>query len=218
MSKAARTAVVVGASSGVGRALAEELARRGWRLVLAAQDVRDLEALACDLNARWQADALPIALDLSPGDFDAPGFRDACLRALGPIDAVLAVAGYVDDDDCGLADDETLVRISHVNYLSTVRLLAAFAKTFKAQGRGVLVGFSSIAAASPRRRNLVYASAKAGLEAYLRALRHYFAGTPVLVQGYGSRPSRPPVISPSTSTGTGGSSFTRDIGACSRRF
>lgn len=184
MSKAPRSAVVIGASSGVGRALAEELARRGWRLVLAAQDRRDLEALSCDLKERWHAKAEPIALDLAAPDLDAEGFRDACARALERVDAVFAVAGYVDDADYDLAGDEPAARIVAINYLSTIRILNAFAKTFKSQGRGVLVGFSSIAAAAPRRRNMVYASAKAGLEAYLKALRHYFAGTPVLVQGY----------------------------------
>lgn len=184
MSEPGKAAVVVGASSGVGRALAEALAERGWRLVLSARDARDLEAVAADLKARWEAPCYPVAVDLATPDFDADGFCHDCERALGEIDAAFCVAGEINEQDNGLADDETVRQLIQVNYANAVRTLAAFARVFETRGRGVLVGFSSIAAAAPRGRNMVYASAKAGLETYLKALRHNFADTPVLVQGY----------------------------------
>ena len=56
-------------------------------------------------------------------------------------------------------------------------------KQFEGQG-GTLVLFSSIAAAAPRRRNVAYAAAKAGLESFGRSMRHRTAGTPVEVQVY----------------------------------
>ncbi len=65
------TAVVVGASGGVGRALADALARRGFDLVLAARSTRDLEAVAADVAVRYGRRAVPLPLDLgAPDDGD----------------------------------------------------------------------------------------------------------------------------------------------------
>jgi short-subunit dehydrogenase len=184
MSDDAKTAVIVGASSGVGRALASALAARGWKLVLCARDRRDLEAVAADLTLRLNAECHPLPADLSNSDYAGKTFCEKCANQLGVIDALLYVAGAIDDHDDGSTDDETTRKLAEVNYVSAIKTLGAFAKLFEERGRGTLVGFSSIAAAAPRRQNVVYASAKAGLETYLRGLRHRFAGTPVLVQGY----------------------------------
>jgi short-subunit dehydrogenase len=179
-----QTAVVVGASSGVGRALAEALAQTGTDLVLAATDCRDLKALARDLSLRHGVRAHPYALDLADS---ATCFADTVthwLQLVGHIDAVLVPAGHVDARDAELPCPELIETTVRVNYTGVVGVIAECARLFAARGHGHIVAFSSIAAAVPRRRNMVYASAKAGLEAYLRALRHYFAGTDVVVQVY----------------------------------
>ncbi len=179
-----QTAVVVGASSGVGRALAEALAERGADLVLAATDPRDLQALANDLSLRHAVRVHAYPLDLAD---PAVCFADALNRwqhLLGHIDALLVPAGYVDAGDAELPSRELIETTVRVNYTAVVGLIAECARRFAARGRGRIVAFSSIAAAVPRRRNMVYASAKAALEVYLRALRHYFAGTRVVVQVY----------------------------------
>ena len=184
MSDKTKTAVIVGASSGVGRALAGALAARGWKLGLSARDRRDLEAVAADLNLRWNVECHPLPSDLSNWNYAGQEFCQECINALGAIDAVFYVAGSIYEPDEGSSDDETTRKLADVNYVSAIKTLGAFAKLFQHQGRGTLVGFSSIAAAAPRRQNVVYASAKAGLETYLRGLRHRFADTEVLVQGY----------------------------------
>lgn len=184
MSNDAKTAVIVGASSGVGRALAGALAAQGWKLVLSARDPRDLEAVAADLTLRWNAECFSLPVDLSNCEYSGAAFCEECVNAFGVIDALFYVAGAIDDHDDGSTDDETTRQLAEVNYVSAIKTLGAFAKRFEQRGRGTLVGFSSIAAAAPRRQNVVYASAKAGLETYLRGLRHRFADTPVLVQGY----------------------------------
>ena len=184
MSDERKTAVIVGASSGVGRALAGALAAHGWKLILSARDRRDLDALAADLTLRFNAECHPIPVDLSNCDYSGPAFCEQCVSALGIIDALFYVAGAIDDHDDGSTDDETTRKLAEVNYVTAITTLGAFAKLFEQRGRGTLVGFSTIAAAAPRRQNVVYASAKAGLEAYLRGLRHRFADTSVLVQGY----------------------------------
>ena len=173
-----RRAVIVGASSGVGRALAEELARSGSDLLLVATDRRDLAALAADLHLRFDRRVEIELLDLNELT-EQP--LEICLRwraRLGGCDAVLIPAGYVDSDDDGLPTPDMIERNMRINMLSVVQLLTAAGRLFEKQGFGTLVAFSSIAAAAPRKKRIAYAASKAALEAYLQGLRHYFASLP----------------------------------------
>src|SRR5436190_3799327 len=144
MSEKMKPAVIVGASSGVGRALAGALAARGWNLVLSASDRRDLEAVASDLKLRCNVQCFPLAVDLSDCEYSGEKFCAESIAASGIIDAVFYVAGTIDDGDDGFADDETIRRLAEVNYVSATKTLSAFAQVFDERGRGTLVGFSSI--------------------------------------------------------------------------
>ncbi len=181
---ARRKAVVVGASSGVGRALAERLAREGFDLVIASRDLRDLECVAADLALRWKAKVSCLALDLADVGFDAEAFRRRCEETLGAPDAVFFPAGEVSAQDEGLATAPLLDRLVKVNFTGPIELVAAFLPHLTRQGRGDVVMFSTIAASAPRRRNMAYASAKAALEFYGRALRHHLVDTGVRVHVY----------------------------------
>lgn len=183
-SRSPRRAVVVGASSGVGRALAAELAARRWDLVLAARDARDLEAIAADLELRWSVRVAVKPFDVSGPEGSIARFCDECSAHLGKIHALFITVGQVDPVDRGLSDLATIERLVAVNYTNVVKTIARFGALFEAQDSGTIAVFSSIAAAAPRSRNVVYASAKAGLEAYCRGLRHHFSCTGVKIQVY----------------------------------
>lgn len=174
-------AVIVGASAGVGRALAERLAAEGWSLVLTAREREDLDAVACDLRLRYGGAIRVVAADIADAGFDPDGYLQACLED-GASDALLLLAGASDPADDAEAPDEAIVRLTRANYTGPLRVLGAFARAFAKNGRGTIVGFTSIAAHAPRRKNPIYASAKAGLESYLISLRHRFADTPIIVQ------------------------------------
>jgi short-subunit dehydrogenase len=179
-----RRAVVVGASAGVGRALATELARRGYDLVIGARHAEDLDAVAADLALRHGGAVTPAPLDLC-GPADAlEGYVDDCIARLGEVDAVLVTAGAVDDADDGTAPPAVTARLVQTNFLGVVTLVGAFVERLEEQGGGTVVLFSSIAAAAPRGRNVVYAASKAALEHYGRALQHRLAEGPVRVQVY----------------------------------
>lgn len=179
-----RTAIVIGASSGVGRALAEALAERQTDLVLAATDRRDLEALCSDLSLRRGVKAHAWPMDLADPSLDLAEICEQWEALLGRVDALLLPVGYVSADDERLPTRALIETTVRINYLAPAVLIAEFARLFEQQGQGRIVAFSSVAAAAPRRRNMVYASAKAALESYLLSLRHYFAGSRVLVQIY----------------------------------
>jgi short-subunit dehydrogenase len=177
-------AVVVGASAGVGRALSEELARRGYDLVISARDAEDLEALAADLTLAHGVRVAARPLDLCGPAENLERYAAECFDSLGQVEAVLIPAGAVADDDNGSAPSAVATTLVGTNFLGVATLAGAFVERFEARGRGTIVLFSSVAAAAPRGRNVAYGAAKAALEYYGRALQHRLAGSGVGVQIY----------------------------------
>ncbi|MGH9235651.1 MAG: SDR family NAD(P)-dependent oxidoreductase [Acidimicrobiales bacterium] len=177
-----RHAVVVGASSGVGRALATELAARGYDLVISARDDEDLAAVASDLALRHGAAVTARALDLCGPDDELERYVKACVAEVPAIDAVLVPAGAVADGDDGTASWPVTDTLVTTNFVAVTKLAGRFVEQLETQGQGTLVLFSSIAVASPRRRNAAYGAAKAGLHYFGRALQHRVAGSGVRVQ------------------------------------
>jgi short-subunit dehydrogenase len=174
--------VIVGASSGVGRALAEEVARIGSNVVLVARDRRDLECMARHLSLSYGAKAIVDVLDLATPELDTAAIVARWHAQSGEIEALFVPAGSISEDRLTLPADDVIDATIRVNYLNLVKIVTECARSFEARGRGLIVGFSSIAAAVPRGRNMAYSSAKAGLESYLRSLRHYFSDTQIVVQ------------------------------------
>ena len=165
------TWVVVGASAGLGRALAERLARDRADLLLVASDARDLDALAADLAIRFGARARTIAHDAA----DHAGLAEAVAAALpadGRIDGLLFPIGLSVDDDDALAPPRSMERLVAVNFLCVAAVCGRLLPRLLAQGHGVIAGFGSVAAARGRGKNVVYAASKRALESYFESLRH----------------------------------------------
>lgn len=165
------TFVVVGASSGLGRALAEALARRGGSLLLVASDARDLEPLASDLRTVRGVEAKTLAQDAA----DHAGLAAAIEAALGgneAVDGLFFPLGWSDDADDFALSPERSEELMRVNFLAVTSVIARLLPRMLARGRGAIVGFSSVAAERGRRRNVVYAAAKRALGSYFESLRH----------------------------------------------
>ncbi|NCC51073.1 MAG: SDR family NAD(P)-dependent oxidoreductase [Spartobacteria bacterium] len=180
-----KTAVVIGASSGVGRAMARELAYRGYRLVLVARDRAELDILAGDLRIRAKVEAVVSPLDLAAATTSGiQEFVARCAADHPAIERVAITAGQVSDDDQGPTPLPLLESIVKTNYLAVIELVAGFARHMEQHAGGTIAVCSSIAAATPRGRNTVYSSAKAGLETYCRGLQHHYRDTPVRIQAF----------------------------------
>ncbi|HXT20153.1 MAG TPA: SDR family NAD(P)-dependent oxidoreductase [Thermoanaerobaculia bacterium] len=165
------TAVVVGASAGLGRALASELAARRRSILLAASDRRDLEATASDLRLRFGVDAGVLACDAADPEAMGASLRDAC-AALPAVETLLLPLGAVDEADEPLLEGPSAARLVDVNLLSVCAAVRAVAPRLIEQRRGDVVGFGSIAAIRGRTRNAVYAAAKRALASYFESLQH----------------------------------------------
>lgn len=177
-----RTAIVVGASSGLGRALAERLARARRPLLLVASDPRDLDAVASDLHLRYGVAVRALGLDLAR-EAD-PGARVlAALDGLPPPGALLVAAGTSRaDDDFDLAPGAVGQLLAVNLHAPLVLVHALLPRLVEARGTIVLVG--SVAAARGRGRNVAYAAAKRGLESLYESLRQHHRPEELSVQLY----------------------------------
>jgi short-subunit dehydrogenase len=177
------TCVVVGASSGLGRALAEALARRGQPLLLVASDERDLGPLAADLGTTRGIEARTLAHDAA----DHAGLAaaiDAALARDEPVDSLLFPIGTSDDADDLTLSPERAEELVRINLLAVTSVVSRLLPRMLARGRGAIVGFGSVAAERGRGRNVLYAAAKRGLASVFESLRHRLEGEGIAVVLY----------------------------------
>ncbi len=171
-------ALIVGASSGVGRALAENCAKNGFDLILISRETLDLEAVASDCRIRHRINAKIIPLDLGAIGFHASQLLQ-WIREQGEgncrVNYAFLVAGANSDADVGVPPEVTLLQMARVNFLAPAQIFCLLAAESETLGLKTVVACSSIAASVPRRRNLGYASAKAALTTFCLGLRHHFA-------------------------------------------
>jgi short-subunit dehydrogenase len=172
--------LIVGASAGLGRAVAERLAATGHGLYLIASDASDIAALTSDLNIRFGVKVTGESLDLAR--LDVTTLRRRVHDSLGPVENLFYIAG-VSALDSGPIADEFVSRLIEVNFTAALRIVNAFLPDLKA-GSGNLVGAGSVSSSRGRRTNSVYAAAKSGLDTYFAAMRHYLAGSRCRVQFY----------------------------------
>jgi short-subunit dehydrogenase len=174
-------AVSVGATRGMGRALARLMAERGDSVFLLGRDGGELAASARDLEVRGARGPVGRAvLDLSlPAGFTEA--LDAADRALGGFDTLVVTGGLFDRQDDLAADPARLERLLHVNFTGTVVLCQMAAERLAARGGGTICAFSSVAGDRARRSNYLYGASKAGLSAFLDGLGHAYADRGVRV-------------------------------------
>jgi short-subunit dehydrogenase len=161
----ARTAVVIGASSGIGAAVAVELARRGYTVGIAARRMESLHHVA----AQHPGITATIRLDLH----DVAESRAAAgdlITTVGGADLFVISAGTGSGNPA--LDWEPEADTIAVNVTGFVAMATLALEHFVQRGRGHLVGISSIAAIRGHGEAPSYGASKAFVSSYLRALRH----------------------------------------------
>jgi gluconate 5-dehydrogenase/3-oxoacyl-[acyl-carrier protein] reductase len=160
-----RTAVVTGASRGIGAAAARALDRAGARVALVARDTAGLQATAAPLTGA------PLVVTADLRDSAAPArIVGDILAAFGGIDILVnnaAVAARLAtvDTDAALIDD-----LLAVNVRAPLLLIAAVVPSMAAAGRGVIVNMSSVSGVIGTPRRTAYAASKGALDAATRSL------------------------------------------------
>jgi short-subunit dehydrogenase len=175
--------VIVGATAGLGRALAERLAADKHDLVLIGRDQRDLDATAADLSFRFGIETKVLAGDVGQPEtlFER---LNALLAAWSPIEGLLLPIGAASDEDTIDLPQKQVHDIVNVNFLSVVAMIKLVLPYLIGERRGVIVGFGSVAATRGRSHNMSYSAAKRALQSYFESLRHATRGCGIRVQFY----------------------------------
>jgi short-subunit dehydrogenase len=164
--------ILVGATDGIGKALAEHWASRGFWVTLTGRSGEKVEAIASDLRARFpDATVNGVTCDLLDRSRLAPAFSEAIAKT-GHCDLFVYVAGVLKETDGVTSVPADDVETFDVNMVSAAVMLGLAANYFRAARRGQIVGISSIAGDRGRKGQPAYNASKAALTAFLEGLRN----------------------------------------------
>ena len=166
-------AIIVGASSGIGAALARQLAAQNCRVALVARREDELAALCDAINADGDAEARAIYAvhDVRDGEAAPALFQDLC-RQLGGLDLLIYAAGVqprIAPNEYDWNKDAATVA---VNLLGAIAWANEAAQRFAVAQTGTIVGIASVAGDRGRQGYPAYGASKAGLTTYLESLRN----------------------------------------------
>jgi len=174
------TALVTGASSGIGAIYAKRLAARGFDLLLVARDQERLEAAASKLRAEHGVQVEVLKADLTQKDEVLK--LEQRLRSDSSISLLLNNAGVAADGLLANADMDQLERLIQLNVTTVTRLASAAAASFAKAGRGTIINIASVVALFPERFNATYSASKAYVLSLTQSLNAELEGTGVKVQ------------------------------------
>ncbi|MGO8951421.1 MAG: SDR family NAD(P)-dependent oxidoreductase [Ktedonobacterales bacterium] len=181
-------AIIIGASTGMGAALARRLVEEGFQVALAARQAEKLAALAGDLNARGEKSVAPVARAYPHDvcDYDTvANLLDRIRRDAGQdggeLRVVVYAAGIMPPGEQGNWTFTEERRTVETNLIGAMAWMSASAEIMKRIGQGTIVGISSVAGERGRKGNSAYMASKAALTTYMESLCYRLRGTGVRV-------------------------------------
>lgn len=174
------TALVTGASSGIGAIYADRLARRGYDLILVARNRARLDELAARISDETGRSVEVVTADLGQGA-DVRRVADV-LKTDHSITTLVNNAGVGATAPALQSDIDAMEAMIGLNVTALTRLTYAALPGFVARGQGLIVNISSIGAIAPEVLNGVYGGTKAFVLALTQSLHKELAGTGVNVQ------------------------------------
>ncbi len=163
--------MITGASSGIGKALSFELAKRGYSLALAARSADRLEQIRDEIISAHNPPIVAVRpLDVTDYD-DVFRAVNEMAPALGGLDIVFANAGIGLGERVGRGNFDKMRRTIEVNLIGAMATVDAAAAYFLEKGKGHIVGTSSVAAFRGMPKNSAYSASKAGFAVYLETVR-----------------------------------------------
>ena len=165
-------AVIVGASSGIGAALARKLAQEGYRLALLARREQRLKALCDEINqSAGQNRAAYFVHDVTEYH-TVPSLVQQIIAELGGVELFIYNSGAIYPLEADEFSFEKDLPVMQVNILGAMAWLNAIAAYFQALGKEQIVGISSVGGERGRTGAPAYNTSKAALNTYLEALRN----------------------------------------------
>jgi uncharacterized protein len=180
MTTTSSTALITGASTGIGATYADRLARRGHDLVLVARDQARLEAVAARLRS-----ATGQLIDMMPADLtkmDDLARVEARLRGDDRISLLINNAGAVQHGGFAAPDLDEWERLIRLNITTMTRLTGAVIPRFLARGGGSIINLSSVVALAPEIPFGIYGATKAYVLAFSQSLHAELGSRGIYVQ------------------------------------
>lgn len=174
------TALVTGASTGIGAIYADRLARRGYDLILVARNTERLQQVAARITDETGRAVNVMTADLS--DSDDLFKVERVLRENAGITMLVNNAGFGGVTPLLQSDVDRMELMIDLNVTALMRLSYAAAPTLAERGHGTIVNISSIVAIGPEILNGVYGASKAFVLAFTQSLQHELADKGVRVQ------------------------------------
>jgi uncharacterized protein len=174
------SALITGASSGIGAVYADRLAHRGYDLILVARDQKRLTELAAGLSAKTgrKVDILPADLTIN-SDLSRVEER---LRSDNSITALVNNAGFGATSKFADSKIDELENMIQLNVTALTRLTAAVLPGLLARANGLIINISSVVALAPEMLNGVYSGTKAYVVNFTQSLHHEVGGKGIQVQ------------------------------------
>ncbi len=166
-----RTAIVTGASRGIGKAIASTAAGLGVNLTIAARNQGPLKETAEEIAKKYKVDVLPVSCDVTKLE-DLENLVNKTKEKFGRIDILINNAGVSSQYPFEKQPFEDFERLVHTNYLGYVRLIRLVINDMVARKSGAIINMvSGSTLCDPLPRNfLVYSSLKVGLRAFSKGL------------------------------------------------
>ena len=164
-----KTALIVGASSGIGESLAQQLAKKGCKVALVARREPELHRLADILNTNSTSNALIYVHDVRNQEI-VPALFNQITHELGGMDLLIYAAGVmpaVSEVEFSTEKDSAIIETNLIGAMAWLNEAARRCQNFKG---GTIVGISSVAGDRGRRGSPAYGASKAGLNVYLESL------------------------------------------------
>lgn len=174
------TALITGASTGIGAIYADRLARRGYDLILVARNRSRLDELAARLSTETGRSMEVVAADLGQ---KADLVRvETLLKTDASITLLVNNAGVASASPLLQADVDAMETMIDLNVIALTRLTYAAVPGFVARGTGTIINIASVVAVAPEMLNGVYGASKAFVLALTQSLHHELAAKGVRVQ------------------------------------
>ncbi len=164
--------IIVGASRGIGSALAKKLAEQGHKLILLARSEDDLKAVCSYINMKYGFGSAEYRVHDVLDTGSVRGLLYDLISQLGGLDNLIFVSGILNPVNWDEFELDKELEMLRINLLGGAAWIGTAAEYFKKQGKGLIVGISSVAGNRGRAGNPAYYSSKAGLTNYLESLRN----------------------------------------------
>jgi short-subunit dehydrogenase len=173
-------ALVTGASKGIGREIALQLAKLGYSLLLVARNNAELSTLAATIENEYKVKALWLAVDLSTGN-GPQQVADWCGKESFKIEILVNNAGYGLWGDFDMLDLEAQLNMINLNITAQVALTSLLLPVLKQARQAYILNVASTAAYQAIPTLAVYAATKSFVLSFSRALRYELKDSPISV-------------------------------------